>query len=88
MVEILWGCVIAVVFALILILISEGMKLVLNMSDSGLREHCHPPLVPTPPVSPGRQIEVLSEFYIGKPDFKKGEQVLFLDVINGKGFVE
>ncbi len=45
MVEILWGCVIAVVIALILVFLSVGMRLALNMSDGGLDGHCPLPLV-------------------------------------------
>jgi hypothetical protein len=86
MITILWGCVIAVVIALILIIVAEGMKFVLSRSDYGLDGHRHPPLVPTPPDSPGLQVEVLSKFTIGKHDSKKGEQVLYLDGINGNGF--
>jgi hypothetical protein len=75
------GCVGLLLICLANKIESEALQTEWDLDDA---QQGMVPLVPTPPVNPGRQIEVLSKFTIGKPDFKQGEQVLFLDVINGK----
>lgn len=62
-----------------------GLLLLCLANRLGYKEYLHEdgtlPLVPDPPVSPGRQIEVLSKFTIVKE-----VSVEFLDGINGRGF--
>lgn len=86
LIEVVRGGVLSmVIIALLVLCVPDGRH---DKHGEQPRKMAPLPLVPTPPVSPDRQVEVLKKFTIGKPYFKKGEQVLFLDVINGKGFVE
>lgn len=72
MITILWGCIIAMVVALLLVCIANRIGFKTYLSEQPWHTDSPPPLVQTPPVSPGRQVEVLSKLNIGKPDFKKG----------------